>query len=1009
MLNREPKLKLLMKKNYLTNKGSKGLIYPVLSNKSNNNSNKNILNTNINSANKRKVNNHKKYIRTTSAFLDRNYNNYLMKITQKNSSINRIMLQSNQLNALLFKLKKYDNELNTYNQHKLKELNLLKDDLRKNELKLQKIQDLQDIDLPEEKISIKNFNEIKLSKEDMEKQLHELINEKRKIDDSLKNEEEYNRTIEYMLEDEQNRLFSIKKESYSIEEKIKNINKYQKIIKYNMNINKEEEEKFQELNQKISEDIKLAEKVEEKQNMTNEKVQNKIYDKENEVKELEERVKELKAYKNTDLKTSKDELKDKVENAKEFERKRISNEKKCIDIIYCLYIIQKYFYEEKDYDKNKIIHSNEYKLLMQLNNEENFMVKTNGKKIVKEDMKNNNENNYNTEEDLLLHKESKKLNTKFSSSKNNNNLLSTDSLEESKKFNKTSKNFLHNLPFNKTSKSSRNFKNTSFKKIKSKTQAIYFQSYSDLITFYSEDANKLNELINKFNSITLTKKEITNYISSLLSKLDFYGSQLNFFHYKELNLEDMKSKYDKKVKDIIMNDYFKFEELTKNNSKCKEFMEKNEHFIKKMRKNNKKILMGKILEKINKKDEAFKSEENINNINKNEEKYDIDEDNILFKSAKDIIMSVKNFFFTCSDLLKNIIHTNDKKGNQNKTHEKNEILLKENNLEDINNDNDNNKFIQTYKKLDEFQKNKEIIIGDDYKLLIQYIKNLIKYCRENNDVLTQEDFNDINTNLVERVCNQKVDKVFMKRFLAKKCPNFNNVFTHFISLSDQVMENIRDIYNLINSKENEKYLDENTISYKVNDEDFHLFSPKRASQASAKDNESQSQEARSSKAKSKRKHKKIISAKSMNIKSSNIGGSDKFKELCLDEEDKDTVETQATKKKVIKKKRRIRSIDDKVVNKLYTPFLQKTFYLRKLNPNIPGIKQMTTSCSKAYYNIKKMISEVDVISHQMRIYNNPHLDTNKLCDNTYNSLVKLIYENTDKKKPRKPKYRLSEK
>ena len=29
----------------------------------------------------------------------------------------------------------------------------------------------------------------------------------------------------------------------------------------------------------------------------------------------------------------------------------------------------------------------------------------------------------------------------------------------------------------------------------------------------------------------------------------------------------------------------------------------------------------------------------------------------------------------------------------------------------------------------------------------------------------------------------------------------------------------------------------------------------------------------------------------------------------------------------------------------------------------------------------------------MKIYNNPHLDTNKLCNNTYNSLVKLIYEN----------------
>ena len=393
MLNSDPKLKLLRQKNYLTNKKGKQLIYPALNNKSNN-SNKNILNTNITSANKRKVNTGKKYIRTTSAFLDRNYNNYLMKITQKNSSINRVMLQVHQLNALLYKLKKYDNELNTYNKHKLEELNLLKDDLRKNELKLQKIQELQDIDLPEEKISIKNFNEIKLSKEDMEKQLHDLINEKRKIEYSLKNEEEYNRTIEYMLEDEQNRLFSIKKESYSIEEKIKNVNKYQKIIKYNMNINEQEEEKFQELNQKIIDDIKIAEKVEENQNMTNEKVQNKIYDKENEVKELEEKVRELKAYKNTDLKTSKDELKDKVENAKEFERKRINDEKKCIDIIYCLYIIQKYLYEEKNYDKNKIILSNEYKLLRHLNTEENILMKSDGKKNIKEDMKNNNENNY---------------------------------------------------------------------------------------------------------------------------------------------------------------------------------------------------------------------------------------------------------------------------------------------------------------------------------------------------------------------------------------------------------------------------------------------------------------------------------------------------------------------------------------------------------------------------------------------------------------------------------------
>ena len=127
--------------------------------------------------------------------------------------------------------------------------------------------------------------------------------------------------------------------------------------------------------------------------------------------------------------------------------------------------------------------------------------------------------------------------------------------------------------------------------------------------------------------------------------------------------------------------------------------------------------------------------------------------------------------------------------------------------------------------------------------------------------------------------------------------NFNNVYIHFSSLSDQVMENIKEIYDLINSKENEKYLDENTFSNKINDEDFNLLSPKKASQASINNNESQSIEGKSFKMKSKRKYKKIPSAKSMNIKSNNAIGIDKFQELCLDEEDKETVETQATKKK----------------------------------------------------------------------------------------------------------------
>ena len=484
---------------------------------------------------------------------------------------------------------------------------------------------------------------------------------------------------------------------------------------------------------------------------------------------------------------------------------------------------------------------------------------------------------------------------------------------------------------------------------------------------------------------------------------------MNFIHNKEIILEQKRTNYEQKVKDIISKNFLFFEESTKNNEKCKQFYEKNKDFINQMKKDNKKLLMDTIIEKINHNDEISKNEEKINNKDENE----IDEDNILFKYSKNLIMSIKNFFFTCSDLLKDIIISinnknmlNSKKNNNNnlnKSDDNIDILLKDNNEEDKNNN--NNKFIQAFKKISDFLKNKDIIIDDDYKLLLQYIKNLIKFCRENNEVLSKEDLDEINNNLLEKFykqgeMRQKMDKIFIKRFLAKKNTNLNNIFIYFISLSEQVNENVKTIYDLIHSKENEIYLEEDNSEFKLklNDEIFNknIINQKKFSQASINNNESENIEGRTSRGKTIRRFTKVRSSRSVTVKKSNYLGINKFEELCADEEDNETVETQSTKKVIIKKKKRFKTIDDKVINKLYTPFLQKTVYLRQLNPNIPGIKQMTSTSSKAYHNIKKMIGEVDIISNQMKIYNNPHLDTNKLCDNTYNSLVKLIYENTEK-------------
>ena len=108
----------------------------------------------------------------------------------------------------------------TYTAKKNESLKHLKNTLKMIEFKYNKLKELQDIELPDEKISVKNFNELKMSKAEIEQKLFLLLKEKQDIDYSLKNEQEYNKTIEYMFEDEQNRLLTIKRETNIIEEKL---------------------------------------------------------------------------------------------------------------------------------------------------------------------------------------------------------------------------------------------------------------------------------------------------------------------------------------------------------------------------------------------------------------------------------------------------------------------------------------------------------------------------------------------------------------------------------------------------------------------------------------------------------------------------------------------------------------------------------------------------------------------------------------------------------------------
>ena len=80
----------------------------------------------------------------------------------------------------------------------------------------------------------------------------------------------------------------------------------------------------------------------------------------------------------------------------------------------------------------------------------------------------------------------------------------------------------------------------------------------------------------------------------------------------------------------------------------------------------------------------------------------------------------------------------------------------------------------------------------------------------------------------------------------------------------------------------------------------------------------------------------------------------------------------------------------KIADRLYKPFIEKTYFIRKLKQNMNEIKDETLKFSKTLFAISKKKKEEKIISDQMLIYNNPNLNVNDLSSNIYNDLNSLI-------------------
>jgi hypothetical protein len=1035
------------------------------------------------------------YDTMTSDFFQRNYNDYLKKINRRSKFYNSQLISETELNALLYKLKNYYSDVITINNKKQESLILLKETLKFEQFKLNQVIEFQDIELPDEKISVKNFNELKLTKNEVEKRLRNLLKEKQNLDEFIKNAWEYFKTIEYMCEDEKNRFMEIKKETNVIEERIHNINQYQRIIDYNLGKDKIKNEEEKEINMKLKQDIDLVDKVNNNQKRKNEILDKIILGKEKNIEELKQKLIQLKRLNKKENNLYQTDIEQQIEKAKEMAETQKNREKKCVEIIYCLFLIQNYFINEENFDRQNLESSNEYKLLfhnkfdiafnkkvkkaskhqksptspsmsekndnlkykLDDNNEEKKMKdgKEEEKKIGIDDVKFNInlrkkmsliypnnplmqfEENINVEKDKEIKRPNStenKNHTDLNSYMNNIEEKNTKKIKEKKGGDTINNEIIsnhNNQNENEEKKSKDNTKisNTINKMNKTKTGSGSFittstHSNNYCITKKSNlDIPSLEELKEKFESININKEALFNYNSKLTSKLNFFKSQFNKFHDKEIILEEQKSLFHKKATQVISEDYLTFNQLAKIKPKIKEFFINNSELITDIKHNNKKNKLKKINQKIIESNPAS----NIENLDNDKHIYQIDDQlynnaNSLISSSERIIMSNKNFLMKCNDHLKQIINTIDtinsidKRDNEKKKNNINDENISDNenkdnkdnkgeNSPDIKIDRDFVKmFCEENEKLEKFLKEMEKDIPSDKKALVNYIKDLIDYAQNNEQLQAMFDINELNDDLLYHFYRdpegRKIKTSFYNQFELKRFPKLKDTFNHFTIYIDQTINHIKEVIRII--KETEK---SNNLANLINIKNTKF--PKKSKEFSKiniinltgknimKDLSGCQESTIEDNEKTNSRYISLIHGGKV-FKGLGTGMSQKdtsYSELefmnggKIDEDD--ILDNQVEKKQKIIIKKRANSIEESIVNKLYSPFLKKTHYLRKLNKNMKGIKSMTTYNCRTNHTLKKRNGEVDIITHQMLIYNNPLINPNKLANPTYNSLVKL--------------------
>ena len=884
------------------------------------------------------------------SFMQRNYINYLEKEKINFNRINTNILSQTDLETILFNLKKNYNLITSVTQQRIHELNNLSNNVEKEEEKLNKLIDFKEIELPDEKISLRKLGDTNMTKEQLRNHLFELLNEKRSLDEQVNIANEYTKTIEHMIVVEKKRLRLMQEDTNQMTEKLNNFNKYNKLIKENLQKTKLKNNNFSNLSEQLQKNIELANNIIDENNKKNKVLENKIIYKEESVENLRHTIDFMKQQNKENFIKYKEDHFEKISKSKENQEEKIRKERKYVDIIYCLYVLQKCFIEQDSYASNLLHTSKEYNAIIN----QNYEIATkplnvdDRLKSLKSTGKIMEENNTNINDYYR-----QRTNSYYRSSK-----------EIFRQFNKN-KSIVPN--FRSSCKISNRLHNTT-----------------------------LIQLIDILNQINISKDSIFDYISKLQSKISLYQFNLNNLHSKEILLNDKKHDYSERVKKIISDNFLNFEELVKNNSKFQTFLYKNENFINEMKLKNRENNLNEInkqLNSYNKNKDTIgtslsnqMSKEEKEKFDKKEKKQLIKDQLIInandsYKKANDLILKMNYFFDNILDILNNIANTiqNILKSpkNENEENSQNNLLEFLNSVE------------QEKEKILEFKKANILTIKTDASSFIDYLKKLIEYNK--NELQDKMDNNDLENKLLNIFFNNNKDNkgknkigelAYNQFILSSNISNQYDIFYHFKTLSEQTTNIIKSILSFI---KNNQELIQKYENKSINSD--------RSSSKSMIGVQNNSIYSIISNAQAKLKSTNMNAKKYKLLNKQQTSDRDKDDYDTLWVEDKDTsLDTKSVRNEEKVFKNRFNNIEKKIMNHLYQPSLEKTVYLRRLNLEMKNIKNLTLSNSKYNFFMNQKKSEIDLMSKQMLVYNNPGLHPNELTNKMYNNINSLMIQ-----------------